>query len=371
MFSNNHEISLRQTFRLFTFDFLGISTLIVPGYLAALGGIYGGLAIAAGIGMGLAYLAYLSWVLRRMNTDLFTYMDEYGWMKSGFKKVLCLYFAFSCLITAIDTAVVFTNLIQRSLIREEAYPLILGLMLLVAAYTVSGGIESRARIYEILFWIILIPLFLMLLFALKEMRIEYVFPQKAFDWTMVFRGGYMVFVTWETLFFVLLFPAYVSADTKPKALTKSVRGAFLLAGGILMVLYVILLLTFGENALSGMEFPAVTLMSTVQIAGGFAKRLDAIMMGVWFFTLFALLNLNLHYGSKFLKKALKKSTKEYLPLAVITLLVFLGAMWVGYYGRGQWLVEKYFAWIGMPLYIVLPGILVCRRRKGGALRNEK
>ena len=47
MFSNNHEISLRQTFRLFTFDFLGISTLIVPGYLAALGGIYGVLAIVA------------------------------------------------------------------------------------------------------------------------------------------------------------------------------------------------------------------------------------------------------------------------------------------------------------------------------------
>ena len=35
MFSNNNRISTRQVFRLFVFDFVGESTLILPSQLAA------------------------------------------------------------------------------------------------------------------------------------------------------------------------------------------------------------------------------------------------------------------------------------------------------------------------------------------------
>ena len=38
MFSNNNRISTRQVFRLFVFDFVGESTLILPSQLAAFAG---------------------------------------------------------------------------------------------------------------------------------------------------------------------------------------------------------------------------------------------------------------------------------------------------------------------------------------------
>jgi hypothetical protein len=68
--------------------------------------------------------------------------------------------------------------------------------------------------------------------------------------------------------------------------------------------------TFGEKALSVLPYPVITLMSMIQFKGGFLKRLDAIMLAVWFFTLFALLSLNLYYGSLLLRGAIDQENKK-------------------------------------------------------------
>lgn len=48
--------------------------------------------------------------------------------------------------------------------------------------------------------------------------------------------------------------------------------------------------------MSEIEFPAVVLMSDVQIKGSFFKRADALMLSVWFFTLFSVLIMSLYYA---------------------------------------------------------------------------
>lgn len=47
-------------------------------------------------------------------------------------------------------------------------------------------------------------------------------------------------------------------------------------------MYAVLLGNFGKYSLSEIEFPAVVLMSDVQIKGSFFKRADALMLSVWF-----------------------------------------------------------------------------------------
>ena len=59
---------------------------------------------------------------------------------------------------------------------------------------------------------------------------------------------------------------------------------------MLGILYLILLGMFGGAALETMDYPVVTMMSRIQMTGGFFKRADVFMFGVWFFTLYALLN---------------------------------------------------------------------------------
>ena len=63
MFSDNNKISIRQIFRLFVFDFVGESTLILPSALAGFSGNDGLFSILLGGVLGSLYLCYLTWVM--------------------------------------------------------------------------------------------------------------------------------------------------------------------------------------------------------------------------------------------------------------------------------------------------------------------
>ena len=76
MFSDNNRISTRQVFRLFVFDFIGMSTLVLPGVLAQLNGCDGLFAIALGGILSSVYLWYLAQVMREMDGELTSYMKK-------------------------------------------------------------------------------------------------------------------------------------------------------------------------------------------------------------------------------------------------------------------------------------------------------
>ncbi len=87
MFSNNNRISTRQVFRLFVFDFVGESTLILPSQLAAFAGNDGLASIVLGGIMGKP-VSVVSCICfkKKMETDLVTYMERIlpAWMKKFF-----------------------------------------------------------------------------------------------------------------------------------------------------------------------------------------------------------------------------------------------------------------------------------------------
>ena len=295
MFSENQKISLRQTYRLFVFDLLGVGTLLLPTQLARLCGNDGIFCILFGGILGFGYLFLLGAALKRMRMDFLEYTKKH--MQGWIRKVLLLYLVLYSLLFAGFCSNIFANLIQYSLIPEESYALILMLILLVSAYAVSGGMESRARVYEILFLFVLLPLVIMLVAAAKDVEPSFWLPLFTFQIGDFWRGSYLVFAAISIIFYILFFPSCVK-EKEQKKLVGCVGIALSITIVILGALYLILVGTFGSAALSNMRFPAVTLMSTVQVKGNFLKRTDALMLGVWFFTLFALLNLHVYYASK-------------------------------------------------------------------------
>lgn len=86
----------------------------------------------------------------------------------------------------------------------------------------------------------------------------------------------------------------------------AVHAAMWFAIGVLAVLYVILLGSFGSRSLTTMKYPAITLMSSIHLRGSFLKRLDAFMIAIWFFTLFALVTVFLFYAQELVQKLRKK-----------------------------------------------------------------
>ena len=145
MFSDNNRISTRQVFRLFVFDFIGMSTLVLPGVLAQMTGCDGLFAILLGGGMSSIYLWYLARAMKEMDGDLTGYMKKSlpVWLYFFLYVLLIVH----CIIEAGYGAYVFADVMKKSLVGEEAYTLILVLILLVTAYAIRSGIESRARVF--------------------------------------------------------------------------------------------------------------------------------------------------------------------------------------------------------------------------------
>ena len=242
-----------------------------------------------------------------------------------------------------------------------SFYLVLLLILLLAFYGMAGGIEGRARVYEMLFWFLMIPLFLMLFAACREVKPAYWSPVFVADGKEMLNGSYYVFFCYSMVSIVLFLKEYVSDDKKHISAAEKAVG---FSGGVFAVLYLILLGLFGVDALAQMKFPAVTMMSRVQVTGGFLKRTDAFMFSIWFFTLYAMLNSMVFYSGNLAAKVIRdcggylEGKKRMLPYLILLLLVY--GVTVLFYRNQQFLdCVTFLLWkIGTPFVVGVP-VLLC------------
>lgn len=368
MFSENKRISERQAFRLLTYDLLGLSTLLVPTLLGRVAGRDGIFCIVIGLALSILYLRLLRVLVEDCTTTFPIYLEQKLGRVIG-RLVQGGFFVY-LLSLAGYTAYLFADVVLQSLLREESFYLVLILVLLLALYGLWGGLEGRARVYEILFWFLMIPLFLMLFFSLDEIRTDYWSPVFTSDIGSVLAGSYDVFLCFAIIFLVLFLGNYME---KKERLFAVGRKALLFTGGIHAILYLIMVGVFGAEALGSMKYPAVTLMSTVRISGGFLKRTDAFMFAVWFFTLYALLASCIFYGGNVLAQTLGKclqkcETEKRKNGAYVTVVVLVGVIACCFYKAQAWMeYYEWFLWyIGTPFVVLVPVILaVCKRRTNG------
>lgn len=359
MFSENNQISGRQVFRLLTYDFLGMGTLLLPTMLADTAGRDGIFCILAGILTTFLYLKLLRYLLKGMKTSYPDFLKQKCGKICGY--VLWGGYFLYFILMASYTAYLFSTLMLSGLVENISFYLVLLLILLLAFYGMAGGIEGRARVYEMLFWFLMIPLFLMLFAACREVKPAYWSPVFVADGKEMLNGSYYVFFCYSMVSIVLFLKEYVSDDKKHISAAEKAVG---FSGGVFAVLYLILLGLFGVDALAQMKFPAVTMMSRVQVTGGFLKRTDAFMFSIWFFTLYAMLNSMVFYSGNLAEKVIRdcggylEGKKRMLPYLILLLLVY--GVTVLFYRNQQFLdCVTFLLWkIGTPFVVGVP-ILLC------------
>lgn len=359
MFSENNQISGRQVFRLLTYDFLGMGTLLLPTMLADTAGRDGIFCILAGILSTFLYLKLLRYLLKGMKTSYPDFLKQKCGKVCGY--VLWGGYFLYFILMASYTAYLFSTLMLSGLVENISFYLVLLLILLLAFYGMAGGIEGRARVYEMLFWFLMIPLFLMLFAACREVKPVYWSPVFVADGKEVLSGSYYVLFCYSMVSIVLFLKEYVADRRK---CVGAAEKAVWFSGGVFAVLYLILIGLFGVEALAQMKFPAVTMMSRVQVTGGFLKRTDAFMFSIWFFTLYAMLNSMVFYSGNLAEKVIRdcggylEGKKRMLPYLILLLLVYGVA--VLFYRNQQFLdCVTFLLWkIGTPFVVGVP-VLLC------------
>lgn len=366
MFADNLKISLRQIKRLLVLDIFGMSSLMLPGIFSSMTGADGIFCLLLGMAGGTVLLWLMGANMKHIEDNY------YGYMKDTTGLIIAdifMIFYFLYFVTLSGYVLYeLTTLILGWLLPEGPFMGISILLLLLAVYGSIRGIEGRARVYEIIFWFLGIPLLLMLILAIPEVNTSYWTPIVASDGMQLIKGSTSVMI------FLLPFNALLFLNpfcVNPEKLASCGNKALLVLTFLNVFIYLILLGVFGQNAMGVLERPILTLMGMVNLPGGFFTRQDVLMTAVWFFALFALLNTGIFQGSLVLKELCHESKKHYSIYIVAVIAFFLGKGMFEHRFLGE-IYEIYQNCIALPgMFLILLFLLLLYQIRMGKKQGKE
>ncbi|MBR1390080.1 MAG: GerAB/ArcD/ProY family transporter [Lachnospiraceae bacterium] len=350
MFSDNQKISNRQLIRLLDYDALGISTLVLP---TALTRILGKDAVFA-IGLALLPAFFMIPMLQRAVKKL-----RQGGLPGWVRYPAGIFYSVEGCLLAAYGAYLLGDMITKNLLVEESFYLVVLFIFVLGGYGISHGIEGRARIYELLYWILLVPLILMLFLAARDVDVDLWTPIATHGIRELLQGTGMVF-----LFYMISAAAFFLTPylRKPDCAGRCCRKSMVFAAGINAVVCLLLTGIFGERTLRTMDYPIITLMSMVKLPGGFLERQDVFMVAIWFFTLYAFVNTGMFFASDLPQKLWKRSKKG-IWIGCALVLTFLFTVCIYRYAVCRTIFVSIQYGVVLPVSLLLLFILCIRRKK--------
>lgn len=240
-------------------------------------------------------------------------------------------------------------------------------LLLVALYGANKYMEKQGRIYELVFWLLYIPLVLVLLFGIWEVDFSVFIPQWSVSFgTLLFRGYLLLSFLLPVENYVLLRPFLQERQAVGEGINKNTgkhSGApsfFAVIGTVLLVciLTLFMLGIYGVQSAGSEKMLTVAIMRYIRLPLGFVERVDVLL--VWFFMIgcFVLIGQALYFAGMLLSIAFPKAKKGWMLVVVLAAAMVIVIFLPGY-DSTLWLYRSYGAVMDLPLSLILPlvGIL--------------
>lgn len=364
MFSDNEKISERQLGRLLTLELFGMTTLLLPKILCNTAKRDGLLALGIGLVFLGIYLFLMGWNFRLSKGDILSYVR--GCLGKTCTDFVLLLLLMQTLLLGGFALGLCGELVRSVLLPDTDTRMIIVSFWIIALYGASKGVEPRGRMAEVLFWAFLIPFLLVLLAASRGIRREFFPPALTTDAINIFKGGYEVLAVFQGISFTVFILPFLS---KKECAMRCVRKGILWNSILCAALFVILVGVFGIPMVAKLPWPAISLMTTMGLYGGFVRRLDIFMITIWIFAFYFLVSGSMLYAHNLSEKLLEKKNNIGIHISVAVLLLLFG-FFLKDYPSSYEIYKTYMFCIGIPfiglLMLLLPLItLVKACRKGG------
>lgn len=344
--------------------------LVIPHLAVAGAGKDGPIALAAGTAGAALYALLLLFFSDRLKSDYMTQcrrtLGRPGVVLFGLCYLVKYFFS------AVFVLTLFTTIIHETILPHTSRKAILLFLFLISIYYGSRQFETRARLVEVLYLMILIPLGLLFLLGMFKINPANLFPLMTASPAAITRTGYGALLTYSALE-ILLFTAPSVTDKESKdTKRKKVVQAILFCGVFNLLILVVVAGLLGAGGAVRNIWSTVAVMQMIEIPGGFVPRQDAIMLALWMGSIFTIISTLIFYLC-FITKAMFNCRRQRYILWFYATALFLCTMQplplpllYYYYGR-------YLAYIGFPLSILLPSLLILavRIKAGKELSYEK
>lgn len=376
MFSDNHKISARQLKRMLVLDLIGKVSLLLPAFAGVSSGRDFMVSLIAGLVLAVLYVFSVGYLAKYVENDFGGFVEAR--LGHTWAYLLRFFYLAYVFINLTYLCWLFAAVTKTFLLPEMNVAALAAVMLLCGYYGASKGVEGRGRTAEVLYKLILIPLLVMLLFGAFSIDSEYLSPGTAAIGSMTMKQGFLVFTAFGGA--GLLLYQVPMCSQKERLKRTVVHGTGLVAGSVFAA-FVVMIGAFGAEGMRALPWPAVTLMSNVNLPGDFLQRWDAIFLSLLLLSFFVASSTQLYYMG-FLaqgffhteEKEMQKDRgrRQSICMAVGALLVFMAFNFSGTYETAFFLFRILNCYILVPLTAGFT-LLLCvieRVRQGKKLKKR-
>ncbi|KJS15620.1 MAG: hypothetical protein VR69_12555 [Peptococcaceae bacterium BRH_c4b] len=189
-------------------------------------------------------------------------------------------------------------------------PVMHGVMLLLCAWAIRGGLEVLARTLELTVPLIIFLYSTIIILTANQMNFYNLAPVLENGILPVIRGSLAPAGWWGEIILLAMFLPYL---TKPGEGRRCAILAVVAIGLILTYGAVANILVFGSATVSRMTFPTFSLIREISLAG-FLERIESLAVAIWVIGLFG--KIALFYYAAVLGAAQLANLRTYRPLVL-------------------------------------------------------
>ncbi|MCL2528059.1 MAG: Ger(x)C family spore germination protein [Defluviitaleaceae bacterium] len=301
MLSINEKISLRQLQALIIISSIGTGVIILPRRVAQYAGSDGWIITLGLTALGMIIGALVVSAARLRPGDNFVQSTSY-FLTRPVALILATVLWLKLVFSAGLELRAFMLVVREVLLRNTPIFVTGITMLIVAAYAAIKGIETRARVAELLLALMALPFIFLIVIA--AMDVDWSNLQPAFTTSPqnllsgILRLGFL----FTGLECILLTSPFICPEKKMK---KTVITALGFTGIIVTIITVLTLAKFGRGV-ADLPWPVLSMMDTLSLPGRFIERQEALMFSFWIITIFAYINMLIFFGGVLIKNCVYK-----------------------------------------------------------------
>jgi spore germination protein KB len=195
--------------------------------------------------------------------------------------------------------------------------------IMTASYTAIKGIESIARVSEILFFLAILIVGMIVLSLASQMRIDELKPVLSNGYKPIIKAT-MDYLSYSITPFILLTIIPKNNITNNKKLKKNIIIAHFLAGLLMFFVFFLIPGIITASLASLYRFPAYYVLRKVML-GDIINNVENFLSTHWLFNTFILATMCLYFISCYIKsifRVKKDKTKNYIIIGVALVTVF-------------------------------------------------
>lgn len=353
MYLDNGKISARQTLRIGILENIPVGIVLVPFLTTRLAGDGHVSALLLGLLFFIAYCVLIYIFSRGFKLG---FMDTLHIRFGVFGRALEGVYALRYVIKAAIITIFFAKIVQEYMLRGfNLWPIIISFILL-CGYGSARDIEKRGRLLELLFWWMIVPLILVVVFSITNIRWD------VFKWPGT-DGGLPALGVWEGAYSVLIVLSSVELmmmtiyhERKHQWRNSLSIMIWIVIAVVLAYVYVIGIL--GQEWVSHGRGSALNVLQAQSFLGGTVSRLDYSVFSFWIIGVFSTVSGYMFYAKEFAASMLRLERQKSYSITNLCMMALVAtAVFLMNYEWFSRLIVDYLIWADIAVSVIVPLIL--------------